>query len=258
LILLKALLLVLKLIGILLLVILGLIILISFLPVGVTAEYSEDGPDVTAKAGPVKLKLFPRPEKPEPPEPTPEEKQKAREKRRKKSEKAARKAEKKAKKAEKKQGETEAEQETKREKIGGMIPMFRELLGLVIEFQASFRNKLRIRELILHLTVGGFGSDPSKAAQLYGKAWAAIGNVLPLLMEVFRIEKRDVGAAVDFTQSDNRIYAKATASNTVGEVLCMGIWYGLRALKSFLKYKWNNRSSTKKHKKGGKAHGTSS
>ena len=59
------LLLVLKIIGILLLCVLGLILLLCFVPVGVTAEYSADGPLVLAHAGPVRLKLIPKKEKSE-------------------------------------------------------------------------------------------------------------------------------------------------------------------------------------------------
>ena len=129
-----------------------------------------------------------------------------------------------------------------------MIPMFRELLGLAIEAQASLRNKLRITELILHLTVGGFGEDPAKPAILYGRAWAALGNLMPLLMQAFRIEKRSVGADIDFTAEENTIYAKATLIITIGAILRMGIWYGIRGLIIYFKH----------NKKGGKKHGTSS
>ena len=225
------LLMILKILGIILLCILGLIILISFLPVGVTAEYSSEGVLVLAHAGPVKLQLIPK-----------------KEKKTKDADTEKPKKEKKEKKKKHKHETEEGEEAKPKRKLGGMIPMFRELLRLVIEFQAKFRNRLRIKDLVLHLTVGGFGEDPAKPALLYGRAWAALGNLMPLLMETFRIEKRSVGADIDFTAEENTIYVKATAIITVGAILRMAIYYGLRG---FIIYRKHN-------KKGGKKHGTSS
>ena len=221
---------ILKVIGIILLCILGLILLLCFVPVGVTAEYSSEGPLVLAHAGPVRLKLIPKKEKSE------------------KGEKP--KKEKKEKKEKKKKDETgeEKEQEKPKKKIGGMIPMFRELLGLVIPILSRFTNKLRIRELILQLTVGGFGEDPAKQAILYGRAWAALGNLMPVLMKTFRIEKRSVGADIDFTTEENTIYAKAKLTITVGALLGIALHYGIRGLIIYFKHK----------KKGGRKHVTSS
>ena len=59
------LLLILEIIGIILLCVLALIILACFIPVGVTAEYSRDGVLVLVHAGPVKIQLLPKKEKPD-------------------------------------------------------------------------------------------------------------------------------------------------------------------------------------------------
>jgi len=226
------LLLVLKIIGILLLCVLGLILLLCFVPVGVTAEYSADGPLVLAHAGPVRLKLIPKKEKPEDGE-TPKKK--------------------KEKKEKKKKGKTEEAGETEKpkKKLGGMIPMFRELLGLVLPLLTRFKNKLRIRELILHLTVGGFGEDPAKPAILYGRAWAALGKLMPVLLQHFRIEKQSVSADIDFTAEENTIYARAKLTITIGALLRIALHYGIRALIIYIKH-------TKHTKKGGGKHVTSS
>lgn len=199
----------------------ALIGVLCCIPVGVTAEYSQQGPNLVAHAGPVRILLYPRPKK-----------------------KSI------DKKAVKSTGKSEKRPDTvqkPKEKRGGSIAMFRELIGLVLEGQAEVRNKLRIRELTLHLTVGGKNDDPAKSAMLYGSAWAAIGSLMPLLERAFRIEQRDVQAFVDFLSEETTVYAKATAVISVGAILRMGVYYGVRGLKLYRKHM----------KKGGKNHGTS-
>ncbi len=185
--------------------------------VGVTAEYSDAGPSVVAHAGPVRIQLFPKQpgEKPEKP-----------------------------KKKKKKTQPESAQQEKKR---GGSLPLFRQLIALVLEAQAEVRNRLRIRELTLCLTVGGRTEDPAKSAVLYGRAWTALGNLMPLLHRAFRIEKQDVRAEIDFLSEKTSIYAKATAVISVGAILRMAGYYGIRGLKLYRAHQ----------KKGGKKHGTS-
>ena len=241
------LLLILKIIGIILLSILGLILLICFIPVGVMAEYSREGPAVTAKIGPIPLKLLPRPPKTE--EQTQKEQQK-------KAEKAKKEQEKKEKKAQEKQKKQESEKPKEKPKLGGLIPLFKDLLGIVIDFLSHFRRKLKIKELTLHLTIGGGGDDPANSAKLYGMAWAALGNLWTVLERVFIIQNRDVQVNIDFFTEENTVYVKATARIFVGAVLQMGILYGLRALRSYLKYRKQTKKS--KHEKGGIEHGTSS
>lgn len=181
--------------------------LLGRVPLGVTAVYNGDGPRVDAAAGPFHIRLYPRPPK----APGKQEKQKE---------------------PDEPEKEQTPEQREKRS-LGGQLPMFKELLGLVLEAQGALRNRLRIRELTLHLTVGGKGDDPAQAAVRYGSAWAAIGNLLPLLERAFRIEKRDIDAQVDFTQEETTVYAKAAAVISLGALLRMGVYYGLRALKLY-------------------------
>lgn len=193
--------------------------LIGCIPVGVTAVYDERGPRADAVAGPFRIRLYPRPAREEP---APKQK------------------------ASKQKKAQETQSAAEKPPLGGKLPLFRELIGLVLEAQSALRNKLRIRELTLHLTVGGKGDDPAQAAILYGSAWAAIGNLLPLLERAFRIENRDIAPQVDFTTPETTIYVKATAVISVGAILRMGVYYGLRGLTIY-----------RKHKKGGINHGTS-
>ena len=131
------------------------LILIGFLPVGVQGEYSAEGYWVAVKIGPAAIRILPRKPRPEGKPPKKRE-------------------EKEKKKAEPGEEKPEAQPGMKR---GGNLPMFKELLALVLDAQKSVRKKLKIRELTLYLTMGGGGEDPAKSAVLYGRAWAAIGNL---------------------------------------------------------------------------------
>ena len=215
-------------------------VLIGFIPVGATAEYSAEGYWVAIKAGPISIRILPKKPKPEP---LPEEDldEKTRKKREKQREKAQKKEQKKEQqkreKERKKQEKAEAHAQEHTEKKGGNLPMFKELIGLVLEAQSSLRKKLKLRELILHLTVGGGGWDPAKSAILYGRAWAGIGNLWTVLKRVFIIKQHDVWANIDFLTSENTIYARATATITVGAVVKLAVRYGIRALRIFLRHR---------------------
>lgn len=218
---------ILKIIGIILLCILGLILILSFFSVGVLAEYSADGPLVKALAGPVKLQLLPKRQKPETQLDTkPREKQKKQKKKKEKKPKEPK---------EKPAADTPKEPIT--QKIGGLVPLFKDLLGLLLEAQGMLRNNLKIKELTIYLTMAGAGDDPAKSAATYGRAWAALGNLWTVLHRTFVIQKRDLQANIDFLSSETRIYARAIARIRIGALLRMGIWYGARAGLAYLRHR---------------------
>lgn len=203
-----------------LIVLLVILVALWNLPLGVDAEYSHQGPVVKAVAGPFSFLLYPREKK----------------------------AEKKPKEKQSKEKKPEAEKkpEEQADKKGGKIAFFRELLGLGLQALGHIRRKLRLNMLTIHLTVGGAGEDPAASAILYGRAWAAIGALVPLLEHTFVIGRRDIQAAVDFTEPDNNIYAHGNLTMKLGDILCIAVYYGVRGLKIYLN-----------HKKGGNEHGTS-
>lgn len=109
-----------------------------------------------------------------------------------------------------------------------------EYLRLLLDLLGDLRRKILLRKLKLHAVFGGH--DEADAALNYGKAWAAIGVVMPLLEACFRIRKRDVGAFLSKDEKAIRLYAEACATLTVGQILHLVI----HALVRFLKiYKTN-------------------
>ena len=181
-----------------LLIALGVLIAIGFIPTGVYAKYDEDLTVFLTVLG-IRIPLFP------------------------------------AKKTEKLRQSHSPEKPKKEKKKFSFPPRaaLEEYLRLFLELLGKLRRKILIRHLTVHAV---FGGDEADAALNYGRAWAAIGTVMPLLEACFRIEKRDVGAFLSKEESSLRLYAEACATLTVGQVLHIA----LHALVRFLKiYKSN-------------------
>ena len=216
---------------------LGIFVLLAILPLGVSAKYSEAGPHVRLIIGPLRITLLPRKKKEKKPNPKAEEK---------KAEKEARKQ---AQKQAKKKAAKEAKEKTASEKVtkplieekGGSITDFLPLVKVLGQFLNGFRKKLRVNVLDLKLTMAA--DDPCDLAINYGKAWAAMGNLLPQLERIFKIKKRNLEIACDFTASQTLILARLDLTITLGRILSLLAVTGFRALKVFL--------NIKKKRKGG-------
>ena len=66
----------------------------------------------------------------------------------------------------------------------------------------------------------------------YGKAWTALGNLMPRLEQFFVIKKRDVSASCDFEGTEPTVYAQLHISITVGRVIALACKYGWRLIKN--------------------------
>lgn len=206
-----------------LIIVLAVLAAIYLIPLKLLAEYSGEGPRVTAQLGPVRLALYPRPEKPE-------------------------KKPKKSKKEKKTEKSRNSEQHEKSHgSRGGKLSFFRQLISMGLEALGKLRRRLRMEELTLHMTVGAANADPADAALLYGRAWAALGAMIPMLERVLVVKKRDISVELSGEAEETVIYAYGVIRILLGQLLGLGIRYGAKALKLFLQYKM----------KGGKQHGTS-
>lgn len=186
------------------LIALGILILLFILPLGISGIYDSTGPLVRLIIGPVRLTLYPR---------------------KKRGKKAA-------------AGQTEeklsAESENKQAgKQGGSIKDFQPLLQFVLDLLTDFRSKLRVDRLEMKLILAG--GDPCDLALNYGRAWAALGSLMPRLEELFVIKKRDLEVECDFTSDKTLICARLDLTITLGRILHLGVWYGFRLLREYLK-----------------------
>ena len=192
------------------LIALGILVLLAITPVGVLAAYNSEGILLRVIAGPVKITILPaKPKEKKPKESAP---------------KTAQKTTKPTKSAAK----TEKTQEK-----GGSVTDFLPLLQIVFDFLGEFRRKLRVNCLELKLIMAG--GDPCNLAVNYGKAWAAVGNLMPQLERFLVIKKRDVQVECDFTGSQTLIIARLAITITIGRIISMAVRYGIRALRAYLK-----------------------
>jgi len=185
----------------------GVLALLALLPIGVSAKYDSGGPFVWMLIGPVRLRLYPTKEK-----------------------------QKKGKPSDKKPktDKNAASVKTKsKDKSGGSFRDFIPLLQTILEFLSTFRKRLRVKNLEMKLVMAA--DDPCDLAVNYGRAWAAVGNLLPHLERIFVIKKRNIEVACDFTSDQTLIFARLDMTITVGRLLSLAAVHGIRILRQFLK-----------------------
>ncbi len=172
---------------------------LAFLPLGFRAVYRESDPGVWLLIGFLKFRVYPK-----------------------------------KKKDGKSQGKKKEKSGEKTEK-GGSYQIFRPIFGTVMEFLGHFRRKIRVGHLELRVTLAG--DDPSDLAVNYGRAWAAVGSLMPQLERLFVIKKRNVEVQCDFTGDKTRIYARLDATITVGRTIHLLSRHGIKIIKHLLKMK---------------------
>ena len=199
---------------------LGILFLLAILPLGVSIHYNADGPVIKIILGPLKLQVVPAKKKP------PKEK--------KEKPKKEPKPKKTPEKPPKQVGADAPPPEPKPEKKeqGGSILDFLPLVKTVFEFLGDFRRKLRIDNLQLKLIMAG--GDPYNLAMNYGKAWAALGNLLPKLEQWFVIKKRDIEVECDFAATEMTVIAHLDLTITLGRILAAVVKFAFKALIKFL------------------------
>ena len=104
-----------------------------------------------------------------------------------------------------------------------------------LDFLGSFRRKLRVNRLDLKLTMAG--DDPCDLAINYGRAWAAVGNLMPQLERLFVIKDRNIEVACDFTASQTLVEFRSEVTITLGRLLSLAVVYGIRVFREFWKIK---------------------
>ena len=197
------------------LIFLAILIGLGCLPLGVRLRYDEDGPLAAVLLGRLPIVLYPVPG-----------------------------WLKKLTSREKKTGENKPKEEKpKKEKPqkaaenpqGGSWKRFLPLVQLGLHFLGDFRRKLRVNRLVLRLTLAG--DDPCDLAVNYGRAWAAVGNLLAALERAFVIQKRDVEVQCDFLGEETKVVFAMDLTITLGRVLGLLVKYGIRAVTILLKMK---------------------
>jgi hypothetical protein len=184
--------------------ILGALVLVLALllltPLRVRASYDRGAVAVGIRYGPVKIALYPRPEKKKP------EKEKA--------EKAPPEKEKKPK--------AKPNRQQIRYSLNTLPPILGRALGRV-------RRRIRIEPMKLHLLVAG--TDPADTAELYGKLEAALGAFLPALHRYVTIRDQDVRLFLDFQEENMDCIADIGVSLRPWDALVIALGAGGGLLK---------------------------
>lgn len=198
----------------------AILLALAVLPLGVRIRYNDVGFVLKVIAGPLKITVFPRKKKPK--------KQKVKQKKKKVAEKAEPAV------CEEKSPQPPKTQPEKKEK-GGSLTRFLPLVKLGLKFLGDFRRKLRLDNLYLRLILAG--DDPCDLAVNYGRSWAAVGNLMPQLERLFVIKQRDIQVECDFTVAETTVVAHLDISITLGRLLALVIFYGVRILFELLSLK---------------------
>ena len=193
---------------------------LAVIPLGVRIRYNDAGFLLRVIAGPVKITVFPRKKKP-------------------KKQKTKQKKQKAGKRPESTDSGDTPPQPPKpvpepKEK-GGSLTRFLPLVKLGLKFLGDFRRKLRVDNLFLRLILAG--DDPCDLAVNYGRAWAAVGNLMPQLERLFVIKKRDIQVECDFTAEEISVIAHVDITITLGRLLTLAVVYGICVLFEFLSMK---------------------
>lgn len=196
------------------------LLVLAILPLGVHVRYDDAGFLLRVIAGPVKITVFPRKKRP-------------------KKQKTKQKKQKAGKRPESTDSGDTPPQAPKpvpepKEK-GGSLTRFLPLVKLGLKFLGDFRRKLRVDNLFLRLILAG--DDPCDLAVNYGRAWAAVGNLMPQLERLFVIKKRDIQVECDFTAEEISVIAHVDITITLGRLLTLAVVYGIRVLFEFLSMK---------------------
>lgn len=177
---------------------LGVLTLLALMPIGVNVLYAQKGLFLTLALGPVRIQAFPR-------------------------------------KGKRKDGHSDSEKARKEkssDKKGGSLRDFLPLVETGLSFLKGFFRPFQIKKMDVDLVLAG--SDPCDLAVNYGKTWAAVGNLIPLLDKLFVIKKRNVNVACDFEEEKSRIYVSVKARIAFGLLLVLVPRYGLKLILQYI------------------------
>ena len=171
------------------------LLLILFIPIGIRARYDEQGGFVWITAGPLRFVLQPD-----------------------KNSKA-------------KASEVISGFAKKKSAKGGKLSDFFPLLGDVLELLSELRRKLRVKKLVFKVILAG--DDPCDLAVNYGKAWTAVGNLMPRLEQFLVIKKRNIEVECDFTADKTLIFADVHITIPLVRLLGIVLIHGSRIMKKY-------------------------
>lgn len=194
------------------------LIAFNLLRLGVDAEYDGKTLFLRVQAGPVKRTILPKKQKPK------KEKEKT-------------------EKPPKAEAEKKPTEKTKRS-----FSTLLELIQHVLEATGTFRRKLQVDLLRLHLRVGT--DDPYNTAMYYAYLQAAVYGLHPLVERTLNVKERDVQLAPDFTGDVITATGRLFFSIRIGQIAAIATVLAWKVLRTILR---QPKKKKKKSKPKGKA-----
>ena len=175
----------------------------NLLKVGVDAAYDGETLVLRAKAGPVKLTILPKQEKP------------------KKQEKK------------KKQKPPKEKPEKPKEKTKLPLSTLLKLAEHVLQALGSFRRKLQVDLLRLRVRVGT--PDPYNTAMYYGWLQSAVCGLQPMAARALNVRRQEVQLAPDFTSDAVSADGRLILTIRIGQIVGIALVLARRALVTYLR-----------------------
>ena len=189
-----------------------LIVLVLLLRVGVSVSFGAEL-RAEAKIGPVKIALFPRPEKKE-----------------KKSKNAANSGENKTK-------------EKKKLTFSDVRQAFPVALSAVQKALGKVRRTARIDPLHVSIVFGG--ENPARVAEMYGWAGTAVWTLMPPLEQLLHIPDPQIHLETDYNNFSTHVEGEAGISFRIGQLLHIVLLLGVPILRWYLRWQKTNEAAVK-------------
>ncbi len=190
---------------IILAVIVAILLLLLFTPLGVSADYSAGLFRLAARVMCFDVPLYPRPEKP------------------------SKRSKPKKQKEEKPPAEDKPAKEKKPKPPLITKEMLPDLLRLALNTLSRFKRKLTVNRFVLHITVGG--DDPYSAVMAYGTINSAIATVGSAAGYGLNVKKSDVQTGIDFSSSKYDVEAGMTITISLARIIAVAAVAGVGFLK---------------------------
>ena len=186
-----------------------LLVIIWLLRVGVDIRFGQEL-QVTAKVGPVKIALLPKPEKPEKP--------------------------KKEKKPKEKKSDKKPAEKKEKKKLPFTFVDIKSAVPVLFEALTKALGKIRRRMRIdpLDVCVIFSGDDPAKVAEMYGWANSAMWAMMPQLERLLQIPDPHIHLGVDYEQRTIAAEGRLGVSFRVGDLIVIALTLAIPALKWYL------------------------
>ena len=181
------------------LIALAVVLAILFFPLGFSAIYRQNDPGVWLLIGPLRFRVYPENRK------------------------------------KKKKRKSPQKKDKKDFLKGGRYRDFVPVARTLYAFLGEFRQRIRVKRLEFKLILAG--EDPADLAINYGRAWAALGSLIPRLDRLFNIKKRNIEVECDFTAEETLVYARIDATLTLMTAVHLLSKHGIKIIKQLLELK---------------------